>query len=113
MKDMYRGDKKTYTLSFLKADGITPQPITGWKIYFTMKQQENQSDAQAAIKVDVTEHDELNIGKTSICLSSKQTEKLIPGKYYYDIQVKKAEDDILTITSGQINVLADVTRRTD
>ena len=50
---------------------------------------------------------------TSFSLTSEQTEKLIPGNYYYDIQAKKANGDIKTIVIGSVNVIADATRRTD
>ena len=110
MKDIYRGDNQTYNLSFTKDDG-TPQPITGWKIFFTIKKRLDQSDDDADVKVDVTEHDDAENGLTSIHLSNGQTDTLIPGSYHYDIQVKKAEDDITTIVKGKIIVLADVTRR--
>ena len=110
MNDIYRGDKKDYTLAFKDNAGVAV-PITGWKIYFTMKKNLNQSDAQAAIRVDIIEHDDPDNGLTSFHLTNAQTYELIPGIYYYDIQVEKAENDILTIVSGEITILADVTRR--
>jgi len=109
--EMYRGDTIDYALSFTKNG--EPQPIAGWKVYFTMKQNLNQSDEKAAIKVDITDHDDPINGKTSIHISSKSTEKLIPGIYYYDIQIKRAEDNIKTIEAGEIKVIPDATRRTD
>ena len=110
MQDIYRGDNHTYTLEFKKANG-NPQPITGWKIFFTMKQNLDLGDDKASLKVDVTEHDDAENGLTSIHLSNGQTDALEPGKYFFDIQVKKAANDIKTIIMGQITVLADVTRR--
>ena len=110
--EMYRGDTKAYTLSFTNGNG-EPQSIVGWKVYFTMKQNPNQSDEKAALKVDVTSHDDAPNGKTSIHLSSTLTDKLVPGTYYYDIQVKRTESNIITIDAGEIKVLADITRRTD
>ena len=110
MKPIYRGDNNTYTLSFKKEDG-TPIPITGWKRYFTMKRELSHSDDEADIRVDVITHDDGENGITSIHLSNGQTDKLIPGMYFYDIQVKKPDNTILTIIVGEIEVKADVTRR--
>ena len=113
MREIFRGDNQPYTLSFLQADGITPLPITGWKIYFTMKRHLADSDDDASLKVDVTEHDDPENGLTSIHLSNGQTDSLKPGNYFYDIQVKKLDGTIKTLVAGQIKVLADVTRRED
>jgi len=112
MRPIYRGDDKTYTLEFLKDDG-SPIDITGWKIYFTMKQHLNMSDDRAGVKVDVTTHDDPVNGKTSIYLSKEDTTDLLLCVYFFDIQVKKVGGDILTVMAGKIKVLGDVTRRWD
>ena len=110
MNPIYRGDNNSYTLSF-KDSTNSPIDITGWKIYFTMKQRLDQLDSEACLRTDVTTHDDEINGLSSIHLSNGQTDLLIPGIYFYDIQVKKADHTILTIVSGQIEVKADVTRR--
>ena len=82
-----------------------------------MKKNLIQSDEEADLKQDTTEHDDAENGLTSIHLSNGQTDLLeateLPIDYFYDIQVKKADDSILTVISGVIKVLADVTRRED
>jgi hypothetical protein len=112
MNPIYRGDNNTYTLSFKDGAGVAI-PIMGWKVYFTMKRELSHSDDEADIKIDVTDHDDGENGITSIHLSNGQTDKLIPGMYFYDIQVKKPDNTILTIVVGEIEVKADVTRRED
>ena len=113
---LYRGDNKSFTLHFTDANG-DPIDITGWKIYFTMKRTLIQSDAEADLKQDTTEHDDPENGLTSIHLSNGQTDLLeageLPTEYFYDIQVKKTDGSILTVVSGVIKVLSDVTRRED
>ena len=114
--ELYRGDNKSFTLSFTDAVG-DPIDITGWKIYFTMKKSLTQSDAEADLKEDTEEHDDPENGLTSIHLSNGQTDTLgsseLPTDYFYDIQVKKTDGSVLTVISGIIKVLADVTRRED
>ena len=110
MNPIYRGDNSSYTLSFKNNDG-TPIDITGWKIYFTMKQHLFQSDEDAALKVDVIVHDDPVNGKTSIYLTNGLTEKLEPITYLYDIQVKKPDNTVLTIIVDKVEVKADITRR--
>jgi len=111
MKEITRGDNEPYTLEFTRNG--EPEPITGWKIYFTMKKKLSQSDADANLKVDITEHDDPENGKTSIYLTNGQTDDLEPGDYFFDIQVKKADGIIKTILIGKVKVVADVTRRED
>ena len=111
MKEIVRGDNEPFTLEFTRNG--EPEPITGWKIYFTMKKHLTQSDDEADLKCDVTEHDDPENGKTSIHLTNGQTDNLEPGMYFFDIQVKKSDGVIKTILNGQVNVVADVTRRED
>ena len=110
MKPIYRGDNKTYTLSFKDSAGNVID-ITGWKVYFTMKQRITQSDDEAAVRIDVTTHDDPTNGLSSIHLANSQTDDLIPGEYFYDIQVKKPDEMVTTLVVGKIKVEADVTRR--
>jgi len=110
MKPIYRGDNKTYTLSFKDSAGNVID-ITGWKVYFTMKQRITQSDDEAAVRIDVTTHDDPTNGLSSIHLANSQTDGLIPGEYFYDIQVKKSDEMVTTLVVGKIKVEADVTRR--
>ena len=108
--EFYRGDNKSYTLAFTDSDNNAID-ITGWKIFFTIKQHLSQSDSEANLKEDVTDHDDPTNGLSSIHLSNGQTDLLEPGDYFSDIQVKKTDGTILTIMAEKLRVLADVTRR--
>lgn len=112
MKPIYRGDNNTYTFSFKDNKG-EPIPITGWKIYFTMKRDLSYSDDEADLKIDVITHDDPENGISSIHLSNSQTDELEPAMYFYDIQIKKPDNTVLTVIVGEIEVKADVTRRED
>jgi len=106
-----RGDTREYDLTFTDAQGDAID-ITNWKIYFTMKDTNSNNDDNSSIKIDVTEHESPTEGKSKILLTALETDTLHAGKYFYDIQVKKADNSILTVVCGKIPVKADVTRRT-
>jgi len=112
LNPIYRGDSREYTLNFTDSEGAVID-ITGWKVFFTLKRYYSYGDSKAVIKKDIeTHYDPIN-GKTKIILLPDDTENLIRGTYYYDIQVKRAEQNILTVLSGTIEVKPDVTRRID
>lgn len=112
LKPLYRGDSREYTLSFTDKNG-EPIPITGWKIYFTVKLNYWDSDDKAVIKKEITEHDDPINGKTRIILSPADTENIKYSEYYYDIQIKRATENILTVLAGRIKIMTDITQRRD
>jgi len=104
-----RGDTLTIPLEF-QVDDITPQSIVGWTIFFTLKKNKNDTDAQAIISKDVTSHLDPTNGITSITVTATETNTLL-GPYYYDIQYKDADANIITIIKGTITFIVDITRR--
>jgi len=112
LEPLYRGDSREYNLTFTDGTGGAIN-IEGWKVYFTVKKNYSDSDSQAIIRKDVTVHDDPINGKTKIVLLPVDTDHLIPARYYYDIQIKRGAEDILTVLQGKIKIKADVTRRTD
>lgn len=105
---LFRGDSRDYSLTFTDDEG-DPIPITGWKVYFTLKK--NEWDSKTVVKKDVTEHEDAEGGNTVISLAPADTNDLEPGDYFYDFQVKKPGGDILTVAKGKLKILADITRR--
>lgn len=105
-----RGDDFIKTFEFKHSDE-TPVDITGWTLYFTVKQNETDDDDSAKIKKDVTVHIDPVNGKTKVQASASETNEL-DGKYYYDIQIKKPDASISTILKGLITFAKDITRRT-
>ena len=106
MNPIFRGNTREYLLTFVDDAGAAIN-ITGWTVYFTAKK--NYADAVASISVEVTVHFDAAGGQTKIPLTPANTD-LVPGYYFYDIQVKKAADDFETILSGTVQILA-VNRR--
>lgn len=112
LNPLYRGDSREYTISFTKGDG-SKIDITGWKVYFTLKKYAYKSDEDADLKKDVTEHSNPSEGETKIILMAGDTENLGIGIYHFDIQIKKNDGTILTVLKGTLEVMLDITRRTD
>ncbi len=113
LEPIYRGDSKEYNLTFTNSNGEKIN-ISEWKVYFTVKTNRRSSDDLAIIKKDIIVHDDPTNGKTKIILLPEDTENLKPGViYYYDIQVKRDVNNILTVLSGRMKIISDITRRTD
>lgn len=112
LKPLYRGDSREYTLVFTDKDD-EPIPITDWKVYFTVKLSYMDTDGRAVIRKDITVHTDPVNGKTKITLLPIDTRNIKPEEYWYDIQVKRGTDDILTVMSGRLEIITDITRRED
>lgn len=105
----YRGDTNVLNLIF-KTGGVAVD-ITGWTIFFEVKKKITDTDADAVISKTVTDHTNAAAGLSAITLAAADTVDLA-GDYFYDIQVKKGDGTIFTVTSGKYTFKADVTIRT-
>ena len=112
LNPLYRGDSWEYTLSFTNNDGSKIN-ITGWKIYFTLKKYAWKSDGDADVKKDILVHSNPLEGETKITLEARDTENLTAGIYVFDIQIKRADGTVLTVLKGKLEIILDITRRTD
>ena len=108
--EIRRGDTHTYTLTFTIDSAILP--ITDYKVYFTAKRYGWETDENASITKDITEHFDAVGGISKVTLNPADTKDLDPGIYLYDIQIKKADGAIITILNGELEILYDITRRT-
>ena len=111
LQPLYRGDSRDYNINITKSNG-DPEPITGWKFYFTAKLDYHDPDEKAAISKDVTSHIDPEGGKTVIALTHEDTD-INPGLYWYDIQAKRADASIITLARGRLEITLDITRRVD
>ena len=87
--------------------------ITGWTVYFTVKPSKtstDEDDSSAIITKDITVHGDPTNGVTTITLSPSDT-CVNPGKYYYDITVKKTDGTIKLIKEGFFTFNASCTKR--
>jgi len=109
LNDIYRGDDRTYNLIFKDADEVAID-ITGWTIFVTVKEKINDSDDDAKIAIEAIITNAAG-GLATFSFTDAHTYEL-NGNYYYDVQVKKSDGVIFTVTSGKIKITRDVTRRT-
>lgn len=112
--EIYRGDNKTWTLTF--TDGGVPVNLTGQTIFFTVKKQnvyvDSASDTtDALISKTITAHTNPSGGISALALVPADTSSLAPTSYRYDMQLKDGSGSILTFITGNFVILADVTRR--
>ena len=79
-----------YKITFTKnGAGID---ITNYKIYFTLKEKNEDTDENAKINKIVTIHTDATNGISLIEFSAEDTADLL-GNYYYSVDFKNTEDD--------------------
>ena len=106
--EIFRKTTKVYELNF-KREGLGFD-ITDWKIYFTLKENMGDSDDIAKIKKDITTHMDAPNGKTTIELSTNDTD-LVSKSYYYDIKYLDTEGNAGILFRGRITIIEPVTTR--
>ncbi len=102
--------KKTtvnYLLNFTK-NGL-PKDISGWTIYFTVKEKIGDIDANAKINHDLTTHEDAPNGKTIIGLTQTDTDRV--GDYHYDIVYKDDQGNVGVLYYGRIVFAEKTTKR--
>ena len=109
-----RGDtfSATITITELVSDVATPVNLTGATCFFTAKSvaDTDVTDAQAAISTSWTAHSSATEGITTINLSKTQT-KVAVGDYYYDVQVVDSGGVVMTVLSGVVEIIKEITVR--
>lgn len=105
---LYRNTSKTYEIQFTK-NGFA-QNITGWTIYFTVKENMEDSDTNAKIKKDITNISDPINGIALIELSTTDTD-LKPKSYFYDVKYKDNNGNADILITGRITVQEPVTTR--
>lgn len=101
-----KGTTPSYELQFTKNDSYID--ITGWTIYFTVKEnmKDNDSDAEINKKIEPSEISDPENGKCLIVLSSSDTD--LTGSYYYAIDYKDDEGNVGTLYYGRLEFKASV-----
>lgn len=107
----FRGDDVTLNLTFKDANGDAIN-ITNYTIFFTLKRNKYDTDAQAVLSKNITSHTTPLSGLTQIALTAAETDDLL-GSYYYDISYKTGTGGTnKTADAGVFTFKEDITIRT-
>ena len=104
--DMIRGD--TLTIQF-EIESNTPLDLAddNFKITFSLKQSATSTDY--VFQKDKTAVTEISQNMFKIRIAPEDTVNLVPGFYYYDLQLE-IYDDVFTIAIGKLYLETDITR---
>lgn len=107
IKNIVAGDSKYIKLEILHNGN--PLDISGSTVFFSLKSDTELLDLNANLKKVVTTHLDSTLGKTVIELTHDDTKTLNAGTYYYDIRLKDASGNVLTIQRGKIDIIKPIT----
>jgi len=99
--EIIRKTTKNYELKFTK-DGLVTD-ITGWTIYFTIKESMEDLDADAELAKTITSLPNALSGTVLIELSTIDTD-ITMGNYWYSIDYKTDDDYSGTVVTGKIKI---------
>ncbi|MHA1690050.1 MAG: hypothetical protein ACTSU7_00300 [Candidatus Heimdallarchaeaceae archaeon] len=108
--NIIRGNTVPFNIAFTDSDSVAID-ITGYEVWFTVRKSvpktSVKSDTDALISKKYT-----NGGADGIiAVEITPTESDIdPGNYVYDIQYKKTDDSIYSLSSAEFIVAGDITR---
>lgn len=108
---LIRRDDVNLKVTFTDIEG-NPFDLTDCIVFFTMKEKPTDSDEDAIIAKEVTEHDEPEQGITRIPLTKEETD-VTPKYYFYDLQIEDEDGIVLSSEAGRIKITQDITVRTN
>lgn len=110
IKNVIRGDTRQVNCTLTAAG--TPVDITGWEAFFTVNANNDPTtDVGAVIEKQTTSHLNPTQGQTGFTLENSDTQNLVPGTYFYDVQFKDPVGNITSTPQAEFIVVADITRR--
>lgn len=112
-RPIYAGDDYDHSFTVERPPG-TALPLTGAKIWFTVKEDITQADEEALLQYTTDDSSQIEIisapdGSFVIHLKSDDTGEMA-GTWVYDIQVKLDTGKVITIAQGVIEFLPQVTQ---
>ena len=105
--EVFRKTTINYLLRFTEA-GI-PKDISGWTVYFTVKEKISDADNLAKINHNITTHQDAKGGKSLILLTQEDSDRT--GSYHYDITFKDNEGNVGVLYFGRIRFKQKTTQR--
>lgn len=106
---LIRRDDVDLDVTFTDKDGEAID-ITGCTVFFTLKKNRTDTDADAILQKEVTSHTIPLQGKTRISLDHDETD-IAPRYYFFDVQVEDTDEKIISSAVGQVKITQDVTIR--
>lgn len=121
--NIIRGDSQLF-IPTVTANN-SPLNITGFTVFFTVNSNNNPTDDSGAIlEKQVTPATTTLVlfngvtytinpaqGQCAIQLANSDTQNLVPGGYFWDIQVVDTSGNVVSLKQGTFTIIADITRR--
>lgn len=104
-----KGDNYSLDIQIVNENGDAID-LTDCTVFFTVKRNYQDTDAEALISVDVTSHTSPTTGETSIPLTTNQTN--IVGEFDYDVKIKTLGGTITSVFKDKIIFVEHITLRT-
>ena len=112
-EEMFRGDGRDYEVAITDEDDVAVD-ITGAKLWFTLKSDYDDIDADAefqlssAVASEIALTDPVN-GIAEIYISNDNTKDLLGQTYYFDVQLVELGEQPRTVIRGSMKIKPDVT----
>jgi hypothetical protein len=104
-----RGDTTPWTFTILKADGVTPEPITGFSYLLTVDPSDEPVDSvNNLFQLTGTITDGPN-GVVQFELTAGDADQT-PNEYFFDLQQTDGSSKIRTIAKGTFEFKQDITK---
>lgn len=112
LQPLVRGDDWNIKLTLTSEN--SPVDITGYSYIFTLKENIDDIDAEAALQITINASaPDDALGIIYITATNTQTNNLVANKnYHYDIQQTDTGGNVQTLLIGKVKVVKDVTRTT-
>jgi len=112
-EEMFRGDGRDYEIAITDEDDAVVN-ITDAKIWFTLKDDYDKSDANAEFQLTTEDVSEIKItdaanGLAEIYIKNAHTKDLVGQSYYFDVQIKETGEEPRTVIRGSMKIKPDVT----
>ena len=111
MEEMIRGD--TLPLHLLLSIDGSPLDVGGDTIYFTLKTNQTDADASAALQYSyvLPSNSSTAVGIADVSVPASVTAPVVPGTYFFDIRWKRnvTPAEVYTVALGKIVVRYSIT----
>lgn len=104
-----KGDTYPLDITILDVSG-NPFPLTGCTVFFTVKRNIQDTDAQALISKNITSYTDPVNGQASIPLLASDVD--YSGDFYYDVKVKNSGGVITSAFKDKFCLVEHITIRT-